>query len=84
MLKEKDQQIEELTAQANQYVNEMEASAALVEDLRAELNRGRIGCCHAYSAQITVVFENCEMSDVVFLSSEVFVSDMLKYCAYIL
>ena len=80
MLKEKDQQIEELTAQANQYVNEMEASAALVEDLRAELNRGRIGCCHAYSAQITVVFENC----VAFLSSEVFVSDMLKYCAYIL
>ena len=41
MLKEKDQQIEELTSQTNQYVNEMEANAALIEDLRAELSRGR-------------------------------------------
>ncbi|KAL8608878.1 hypothetical protein ACOMHN_056042 [Nucella lapillus] len=43
VLKEKDQQIEELTAQTNQYVNEMEASAALVEDLRAELSRAGAG-----------------------------------------
>jgi hypothetical protein len=41
VLKEKDQQIQELTDQTNQYINEMEASAAVVEDLRAELSRGQ-------------------------------------------
>lgn len=44
LLKEKDQQIEELSAQTQQYVNEMEANAALIEDLRAELSRSK--CTH--------------------------------------
>ncbi|XP_070190390.1 centrosomal protein of 290 kDa-like [Littorina saxatilis] len=52
VLKEKDQQIEELTAQTNQYISEMEASAAMVEDLRAELSRAGAGGGDRYQNKI--------------------------------
>ncbi|KAK3096658.1 hypothetical protein FSP39_002154 [Pinctada imbricata] len=43
VVKEKDRQIEELTEQIKQYVDEMEANAAVIEDLQAELRKSGMG-----------------------------------------
>ena len=42
VVKEKDRQIEELTEQIKQYVDEMEANAAVIEDLQAELRKSML------------------------------------------
>lgn len=41
VIKDKDKQIEELTDQIKVYVDEMEANAALMEDMKGELQRSR-------------------------------------------
>ncbi|KAJ8314697.1 hypothetical protein KUTeg_006847 [Tegillarca granosa] len=43
VVKEKDKQIEELTEQIKNYVDEMEANAAVIDDLRAELQKTGTG-----------------------------------------
>lgn len=41
VVKEKDKQIEDLTEQIKQFVDEMEKNTAIIEDLQAELKKCR-------------------------------------------
>ncbi|XP_055954901.1 centrosomal protein of 290 kDa [Patella vulgata] len=50
--KDKDKQIEELTEKISQYVSDMEANAAIIEDLRNELNRGGKGTGDRYVTKV--------------------------------